>query len=76
MKKKSSKKISNDKISNNNIIDNYDYLSNAASTTDFTGLIPSLPESEAELESYNDIYRFRPLSSEIHSGENKDKTKQ
>ena len=42
------------------LIDDYDYLSSAASATEFTGLIPSLPQNEAELESYNDIWKFLP----------------
>lgn len=41
-------------------IDDYDYLANAASAMDFTGLIPSLPRSKGELESYNDICQFLP----------------
>ena len=41
-------------------IDNYDYLSNAASAMDYTGLIPSLPQSREELESYNDICQLHP----------------
>lgn len=45
---------------NEKIIDNYDYLSNAASSMDCTGLIPSLPVSEAELEAYNDVYQYQP----------------
>lgn len=49
-----------DKKKNQKIIDDFDYLSNAASTSDCTGLIPSLPTSEAELESYNDVYQYRP----------------
>lgn len=40
-------------------VDNYDYLS-TASARECTGLIPSLPTSEAELESYNDIYQIYP----------------
>ncbi len=48
------------KNSQKQIIDNYDYLSNAASTTDCTGLIPSLPQDESELESYNSTYHFLP----------------
>lgn len=51
------------KITNQELIDEWDSLSNAASATDFTGLIPSLPESEEELESYEDLYHFRPASS-------------
>ncbi len=46
--------------SNQEIIDSYDYLSNAASSQDCTGLIPSLPMSDEELESYEDIYHFLP----------------
>lgn len=45
---------------NEKIIDDYDYLANAASSHDCTGLIPSLPSSEEELEAYNDIYQFYP----------------
>ena len=45
---------------NPKIIDEYDYLSNAASSQDCTGLIPSEPVSEAELESYEDLYHFLP----------------
>lgn len=41
-------------------IDDYDYLQNAASARDCTGLIPFLPTSEAELESYNDLYQYMP----------------
>lgn len=40
------------------LIDDYDYLANAASAMDFTGLIPSLPQNDAEIESYNDICQF------------------
>lgn len=46
--------------SNKEIIDSYDYLSNAASVQDCTGLIPSAPLSEAELESYEAIYHYEP----------------
>lgn len=46
--------------SNQEIIDSYDYLSNAASSQDCTGLIPSSPQSEAELQSYEDLYHFLP----------------
>lgn len=45
---------------NQRIIDSYDYLSNAASTQDCTGLIPSAPLSEAELESYDALYKYQP----------------
>lgn len=36
---------------NQELIDHYDYLKNAASSTDCTGLIPALPESEDELDA-------------------------
>ena len=46
---------------NQKLIDSYDYLSNAASTHDCTGLIPSAPVSEAELRSLRrDVYHYRP----------------
>ena len=45
---------------NQRIIDSYDYLSNAASTQDCTGLIPSAPLNEAELESYDALYKYQP----------------
>ena len=44
---------------NQRIIDSYDYLANAASTQDCTGLIPSAPLNKAELESYDAIYKFQ-----------------
>lgn len=46
------------------LIDDYDYLSNAASSMDFTGLVPSLPQNEAEIESYNDICQFLPSAKQ------------
>lgn len=45
------------------IIDDYDYLTSAASATEFTGLIPFLPQSDAELESYNDICPYLPRAA-------------
>ena len=39
--------------------DQYRYdLNNASSSTDCTGLIPTPPQSEAELESYDAVYHF------------------
>ena len=49
-----------DNKKNQKIIDSYDYLANAASTQDCTGLIPAAPTSKAELESYEDIYHYEP----------------
>lgn len=40
---------------NQKIIDEYDYLSNAASSQDCTGLIPSGPVSAEEIESYKEL---------------------
>ena len=45
---------------NEQIIDFYDYLANAASTQDCTGLIPAIPESDEALEAYKDVYHFEP----------------
>lgn len=39
---------------------NYDIDIQACSTTDLTGLIPAEPASEAELESYQDLYPYLP----------------
>lgn len=49
-----------DSKENEKKIDDFDYLSNAASARECTGLIPSIPMSEAELESYNDVYQYQP----------------
>ena len=35
-------------------------MHNSASTQDCTGLIPSAPQSKAELESYEDVYHYQP----------------
>lgn len=45
---------------NQRIIDSYDYLSNAAAAQDCTGLSPSAPLNEAELESYDALYKYQP----------------
>ena len=42
---------------NEKIIDEYDYLANAATSMDCTGLIPSAPKSSDELQSYQEIYQ-------------------
>lgn len=49
-----------DKTENQRIIDSYDFLANAASTQDCTGLIPALPTSREELESYEEVYHYQP----------------
>ena len=63
MKQKDKKK--QQEKTNQEIIDSYDYLSNAASMQDCTGLIPSKPESAAELESYEDLYHFLPPNGQV-----------
>ena len=50
---------------NKDIIDSYDYLSNAASKQEMTGLIPASPLSEGELESYEDIFHFLPPNGKV-----------
>lgn len=60
---------------NQKIIDAYDYLSNAASSQDCTGLIPSNPLSTAELESYEDLYHFLPPSAKAASIKPEEHTK-
>lgn len=45
---------------NQEIIDAYDYLASAASVQDCTGLIPSAPKCQADLESYEAIYPYQP----------------
>ena len=42
------------------VIDSYDYLGKSASSMDCTGLIPSAPQNDYELESYENVYPFRP----------------
>lgn len=49
---------------NKDIIDSYDYLSNAASKQEMTGLIPSEPISVEEIESYEDLFHFLPPNSD------------
>lgn len=61
---KDANKKPENKKTNEEIIDAYDYLSNAASMQDCTGLIPSEPISTAELESYEDLYHFLPPNAE------------
>lgn len=60
MKKEKHSDISSRKKSNQKIIDSYDYLSNAASAQDCTGLIPVGPTNRAELESYEEVYHYQP----------------
>ena len=46
------------KTKNQEIIDSYDYIGNACSARDCTGLIPANPPDEYGRESYEDIYSY------------------
>lgn len=46
------------KKDNEEIIDEYDFLGNAATAGDCTGLIPEGEVTEEDLEIYREIYRF------------------
>ena len=48
------------KNKNQTIIDSYDYLSHAASSTDCTGLMPTPADSKEERDAYEAIYPFEP----------------
>ena len=50
-----------EKKTNKKTIDDFNYLANAASAMDCTGLIPAEPETEAERESYQDLYEYQYL---------------
>lgn len=63
-KGKTDKNKTNQTRTNKEIIDSYDYLSNAASSQDCTGLIPAAPVSAAEVESYEDLYHFLPPNAD------------
>lgn len=58
-----------EKERNAEIIDRFNYLGNAASATDCTGLIPFAQDSEDELEVYESIYRFGAPSIDRNAGE-------
>ena len=55
----------NNPKSNQERIDDFDYLANAVSVTECTGLIPSLPTSENELESYEELYHYHPSQEQV-----------
>lgn len=56
-----------DEKENQKIIDEFDYLSNAASSQDCTGLIPSEPASSEEIEAYEELYHFLPPNGKAAS---------
>lgn len=45
---------------NENCIDCYDYMANAATSQDCTGLIPGNPIPGDAMEDYEDIYHYEP----------------
>ncbi len=49
----------------------YDVDIQSCSSMDCTGLIPSLPQSDAEIEHYNQLYKFMP----DQTGDSKDRAK-
>lgn len=51
------------KKTNQEIIEGYDYLGNSCSATDCTGLIPSAPSTQAERESYEEVYHYQPKAA-------------
>lgn len=53
----SDKSKTNKKV--DDMIPEYDYLK-ASSAQDCTGLIPSLPTDEGEIENYEELYPFLP----------------
>ena len=60
-------------LTNQEIIDSYDYLAGAASSSDCTGLIPSAPLNDAELDSYEELYPFLPpVPHSTHSDSSND----
>ena len=60
-KKETNKKKSESLTSNNN----YDIDIQTCSAMDCTGLIPSAPQSEAELEAYEDLYPYIPHAKNV-----------
>ncbi|HIR28094.1 MAG TPA: hypothetical protein IAB84_09035 [Candidatus Choladousia intestinigallinarum] len=45
----------------------FDDFGTACSATDCTGLIPALPSCEAELEAYEEMYRFCAKTQKSHA---------
>lgn len=56
---------------NREIIDSYDYLTHAASSTDCTGLIPTPASTEAERDAYEAIYPYQPPKTDDKSTKDK-----
>lgn len=65
MKKKSNTDKQNDyEKANKNIEKCLEQMSNAYSAYDCTGLIPSKPTNDAEIESYNEVYNYLPSDTD------------
>lgn len=47
-------------------IEDYDYLTNSATPTDCTGLIYPAPQSDSEVESYQEVYQFLPPNVKVN----------
>ena len=60
--KKESKKGKTESTTSKN---NYDIDIQTCSTMDCTGLIPAAPQSEAELEAYEDLYPYMPHAKNV-----------
>lgn len=58
-----------DSSANQEVIDSYDFMSNAASSQDCTGLIPAGPVDEEELKSYEAVYHYQPPQVGIKKSE-------
>lgn len=50
---------------------NYDVDIQACSAMDCTGLIPATPETEEEMEAYQDIYNYIPHAKAVHNDDSK-----
>jgi len=63
---KSEKKETNKKkVESTTSENNYDIDIQTCSTMDCTGLIPAAPQSEAELEAYEDLYPYMPHAKNV-----------
>ncbi len=60
--KKETKKGKTESMTSKN---NYDIDIQTCSTMDCTGLIPAAPQSEAELEAYEDLYPYMPHAKNV-----------
>lgn len=61
--KSDKKEISGTQSDRTTAKNNYDIDIQTCSSTDLTGLIPAEPASEAERESYEDLYHYLPRAN-------------